>query len=120
MDVERELGKLKYHVKLLGSAIDWRENPTAAMVIQLDWSEEDLDRAEDIFEKYDQLLENDRSIHGLEKELKDTFGIGYQTVKTIILGFWRNSQFPDVCVEYAKQNEASEFREILKEARNPA
>jgi hypothetical protein len=120
MDVERELAKLRYHVRRLADAIDPREHPEAAMVVQLDWSEDDVERATDIFAKYAQLLQSGRSIHGLEKELKDAFGIvSYQTIKPIVLGFWRLSVHPDVCVEYAKQNECREFREILDEARNP-
>lgn len=112
--IEQELAKLRFHVKQLGEAIDDDEHPVTAMVIELNWSEEDLERAHDIFEKYDNQLESHGRFfeHDLEKELKDSFDIGYQTVKTIVLAFWRNHQWQGVCRAYAKQHDVSEFKEI--------
>ena len=85
------------------------------MVVALNWSEEDLERAEDIFEKFEKQLESSGGMmeHDLEKELKDTFKIGYQTVKTIVLAFWHNSQWQDVCKAYAMKQNVSEFKEII-------
>jgi hypothetical protein len=118
MDVEHEIAKLKYHVKLLGDAVDWHEHPIAAMVVALDWSEDDLDKAQDIFDKYDRQVEAGGPTGFFERELRDTFGIGYQTVKQIVLGFYHNSQFLDICCAYAKEQRVSEFREILRDCEN--
>jgi len=49
-----------------------------------------------------------------EMELRETFNIGYQTVKTIILAFFDNGQWGDVCTAYAKKFECVEFHRITR------
>lgn len=115
-DIEHEIEKIKFHISLIGEAIDHRNNPITALVISMNWNAKDLDAAHDIFEKYDRQLESKEEVswHAFEHELKDKFNIGYQTVKNIILAFYRNHQWTDVCRFYAKAYECVEFHEITK------
>lgn len=119
-DLIEELEKLKYHVRILGETIDYQAYPVESLILSMDWKEKDLNRAHDIFEKYDEKLVRREKIHWgeFENELKLEFGIGYQTVKSIILAFYRNHQWSNVCYEYAMSFEPStpvEFHQITRE-----
>lgn len=115
-DIKEEISKLKFHISLIGETLDYRTNPIPALVIQMNWNESDLDAAHDIFEKYDNMLEAKEEINwrAFEMELRDKFGIGYQTVKSIILAFYRNHQWTNVCTLYARSAECIEFHEITR------
>jgi hypothetical protein len=115
-DIEREIEKLKFHISLIGEAVDHRNNPITALVISMNWNAKDLDSAHDIFEKYDSQLESKEEVnwHAFEHELRDKFDIGYQTIKSIILAFYRNHQWTEVCRLYAKAFECVEFHEITR------
>ena len=115
-DIAKEIEKLKFHIRLLSETIDPSFNPIPALVIQLNWDDKNLDKAHDIFEKYDKQIEEkiDVSWHAFEHDLRDTFGIGYQTVKSIVLAFYRNHQWTEVCYQYAKEYECMEFHEITR------
>lgn len=118
--IQKQLDKLKYQLHLLGEIIDHREYPIPALVLALDWDDEDLNKAHDIFEKYDNKIEAKEEINwrAFEMELRDTFNIGYQTVKTIILAFFDNGQWQSVCAEYAKEYECVEFHRITRPKNN--
>jgi len=118
--IQKQLDKLKYQLHLLGEMIDHREYPIPALVLALDWDDEDLNKAHDIFEKYDNKIEAKEEINwrAFETELRDTFNIGYQTVKTIILAFFDNGQWQSVCTEYAKAHECVEFHRITRPKNN--
>jgi hypothetical protein len=115
MDTEQEIRKLKYHAKLLYQALG-EVDTYASLAIELDWTEADMSRAHDIFEKYDKQFQDTGNMDGgaLERDLRETFNIGYQEVKHIVCVFWKSNQWPDVCKSYAEQFRCSEFREILK------
>jgi len=115
-DIENEIKKLKFHISLIGETLDYRANPIAALIIERDWNEADLDSAHDIFEKYDNMLEEKKDVdwRAFEMELKKKFGIGYQTVKSIVLAFYRNHQWTNVCTLYARSAECVEFHEITR------
>ena len=115
-DIDAELEKIRYHLKLLGEAVDFREHPMAYLVVHLNWTESQLDRANDIFEEARNALDEGRGVNWgqFEHKLRDEFQIGYQTVKTIILAFHRNHQWTDVCKQYAEAYECSEFHEITR------
>ncbi|KZY36775.1 hypothetical protein A3754_24485 [Alcanivorax sp. HI0083] len=115
-DLESELNKIKFHINLIGETLDSRENPIPSLVIHMNWDESDLDSAHDIFEKYDSMVEAEEEVNwqAFEMELRDRFGIGYQTVKSIVLAFFRNHQWTEVCTLYAKAYECMEFHEITR------
>jgi len=114
--IQKQLDKLKYQLHLLGEAVDHREYPIPSLVLSLDWDDEDLNKAHDIFEQYDNKMEDGKEVNwrAFEMELRETFGIGYQTVKTIILAFFDNGQWQNVCIAYAKAYECVEFHRITR------
>ncbi len=114
-ELETEILKLKYHVKQLYQASE-NTKSYASLVIELDWSEDDVHAAHDIFEKHSHMIENGSLLNGgeLERELRDRFSIGYNEVKHIINVFWENSQWQDVCFQYAEQFPCVEFQKILR------
>lgn len=118
-EIAKDIEKIKYQITVLGQAIDHQTHPVAALIFSMNWGEGDVDRAHDIFEKYDEKLEAKESInwYEFEKELKDEFGIGYQTVKSIVLAFFDNHQWTDVCYGYAMSMEPTtpvEFHRITR------
>lgn len=111
-----EVEKLKFYINLIGSTLDSEKYPIASLVIQMNWSEKNLDEAHDIFEKYSNLMESNSEVNwgAFEADLKNKFNISYQGVKPIVLAFYRNHQWMDVCIAYAKAYECIEFHEITK------
>ena len=110
-----ELEKCKYHISLIKETIDSESHPIPSLVIEMDWTEDDLDAAHGIFERY-RVRQNEGSVssYGLERALRNKFDIGANTAKSIILAFFRARKCVDVCTEYAKANPCAEFDEILK------
>lgn len=118
--LENEIKKLKYHVSMLNTLEVYESNPIGSLVVSFNWSEKDLEKAHDIFEKYDKQLSQEKKVNGLhsliEQDFQIEFGIGYQRVKSIVLAFFRNNQWIDVCVEFVKSfngTEPIEYREIV-------
>ncbi len=120
-DLEGEIEKLQFQVRLLGEAIDSDENPIAALVTEMNWGENDLNDAHDIFEEVsNQLNKHITPDFGLfEEKLKDRFDISYQGIKPIVLAFYQNSQWLDVCEWYVRAHTMvpMEFREIAEAIR---
>ncbi|WII92214.1 hypothetical protein QEO94_05990 [Kingella negevensis] len=115
--LESEIEKLKYHISMLNTYSVYESNPVGSLVISLNWSENDLEKAHDIFEKYYNLLEDNQIINylSIEADFESEFGIGYQRMKSVILAFFRNNQWIEVCVAFVKSfngTEPIEFREI--------
>lgn len=102
-DINKKLEKLEFHVKLLAEELSPAESPIATLVIGFNWSEEELDLAHDIFERYDQQLSNEENInwHAFETEFKEKLNVSYQRLKSVILSFYRNRQWEAVCCAYA-------------------
>lgn len=113
--MHEEIEKLKYHVSLLADCLPVDDDSYARLVIARNWGRDDIERAHDIFEKYSKQMEGGTKLNGsaLESELEEAFGIGYQEVKGIVLTFWSNSQWTDVCRQYAEQHQCMEFHRIL-------
>ena len=116
-DIEQEIKKLKYKVKLLSSIVDYNQYPIEALMLSLDWDDQDLDKAHDVFEKYSNKIENKERIEWreFENELKEKFNIGYQTVKRVINAFYKNDQWTEVCYEYAKAFKCLEFHWLIED-----
>lgn len=123
--LENEIKKLKYHISMLNTFEVYESNPIGSLVVSFDWSEKDLEKAHDIFEKYDNKLSQEKKIDGLysliEHDFQVEFGINYQRVKAIVLAFFRNNQWINVCIEFVKSQgdmypiEFSEIVSYIKE-----
>ncbi|MHC2065889.1 hypothetical protein ACYFX5_00310 [Bremerella sp. T1] len=118
-EITRELEKLKFQVRTIGETIDTRKHPVESLILSLDWDEGEIDLAHDIFEKYDNKLEEGESVkwNEFEHELKDALKIHYQTVKSIVLAFYDNDQWTSVCYGYAMSFEPTtpvEFHRITR------
>lgn len=97
------LDKLEFHVKLLAESLNFDETPIASLVVDFDWSEEDLNLAHDIFEIFDTKLSNSEEIRwrDFENEFLKKLNITYQGLKSVVLSFYRNGQWVEVCHAYA-------------------
>lgn len=117
-DIRDQIERLKYQVRMLGETIDREDYPIHKLIISMDWGEEELEKANDIFEKYSEKLDQGEALisGAFEKDWKDQFGISYQGLKTIINAFYRNHQWTDVCEAYATQHDVVEFHGIRKHA----
>ncbi|MFG6447759.1 DUF1878 family protein [Roseateles sp. BYS180W] len=97
------LEKLEFHVKILAESLNHTENPIASLVVGFDWSLHDLNCAHDIFEMFENKMRESEKInwHDLEKEFYDRLNICYQGLKSVVLAFYRNGQWTEVCHAYA-------------------
>ncbi|EFN7494463.1 DUF1878 family protein, partial [Escherichia coli] len=55
-EISKEIEKLKYHIRILGESIDYHNHPVESLILSMDWDEKDINRAHDIFEKYDEKI----------------------------------------------------------------
>ena len=115
---KEEIAKIKFHINMLNTYQNYANNPIGSLVIEFDWSEKDLDKAHDIFEKYDKKI-SEGELNGdlyalMERDFKADLGLGYQEVKSVVLAFFRESRWVTVCVEFVKsyRYEPIEFSEI--------
>lgn len=118
-ELAEELQKLKYQVRVLGETVDYDAHPVESLILSMDWGEGDIDRAHDIFEKYDNKLEAKEPVNWteFEMELRTEYDTGYQTVKHIVLAFFKNHQWTNVCYGYAMSFEPTtpvEFHQITR------
>lgn len=111
-----EIEKIKFHIKLISESIDTRDHPIPSLVISKDWSEDDLDAAHDIFQKFDEKLESGADVNWVEFEgdFKKRFGMSYQGLKSVVLAFFWNGQWSGVCHAYATEHHCVEFSEITR------
>lgn len=119
--IEDRLAKLEFQVRLLAESLNPEESPIASLVIGFSWSEQDLDAAHDIFEKFDGLLTNEEKVnwHEFESDFNSRLGMSYQAVKSVILAFYANGQWEDVCRSYALSFGDSVPIELKKVTRSP-
>jgi hypothetical protein len=94
--------KLQYQVSILGNTVDHDTYPVEALILGMNWNRDDLNKAHDIFERWDNILEKGGrfSSHEFEHEFSEELGISYQGLKSVVLAFYRNSQWTNVCEAY--------------------
>jgi hypothetical protein len=94
-----EIDKLKYHISVLTETIDYNSHPVELLILSMDWGRKELNAAHDIFEKWDKILRNKGEIDqsNFESDFEDRLGLSYQRVKSVVLAFWKNDQWTDVC-----------------------
>jgi len=87
-EIEDELKKVKFHIETLADTLDVDQHPVESLIITFDWSNEDLDTAHNIFEKYDDLLQNKKKIRWsdlvLQRQNSLLEKLGSSTVSEII------------------------------------
>lgn len=118
-DLKDQVERLRFQLQMLAESLDHRTYPIQTLVINLDWGDEELTLALDIFEKYSSQLESGEKVSwvAFEGEFQDQLNISYQGVKSIILAFYRNRQWLDVCEAYAQVRDVAEFWEINDKTR---
>lgn len=121
-DMDRIIEKLVYHVSILGATIDHDKHPVEALILSKNWDETDLEKAHDIFERWDKRLEDGEkmSTGGFESDFKRELGVSYQGLKPIILAFYKNHQWTNVCEAYVDALGAStsvEYHSIKRRER---
>lgn len=114
--------KLAYHVSLLGETIDYKNHPIEALILSKNWSRSDIDKAHDIFERWNQRLEKGEamSTFEFESDFNRELGVSYQGLKPVILAFYRNDQWTNVCEAYVDAFGASpsiEYHSISRRER---
>jgi hypothetical protein len=94
--------KLQYQVSILGQTIDDKKYPLQSLIIEKDWSEEDVDIVDDIFDEWDKRLQKNENFSSgeFEKNFSDRLNVTYQGLKSIILAFYKNDQWINVCEAY--------------------
>jgi lipid II:glycine glycyltransferase (peptidoglycan interpeptide bridge formation enzyme) len=102
-ELVKDFKKLQYQVKVLSECMDYEKYPVEYLILSMNWDQSQINKAHDIFQKYDQKLKNQIGIRwfDFERALCDEFKINYQSVKSIILAFHRNQQWVEVCHGYA-------------------
>lgn len=118
-EIFEKIKKLEYHVSVLSECIDSDRYPVQSLILSLGWDSKQINKAHDIFQTFDEKLEKGEEInwYELEHALEDEFSIGYQTVKSIVLAFYNNHQWVDVCYGYAMSFEPTtpiEFHSITR------
>lgn len=115
-DIENEIKKIKYQLSVIAECIDYEKNPIPSLILYLDWGDDELNKAHDIFEIFENKLEKNEDISWGEFEgmFQKELNIGYQRLKSIVLSFYRNHQWISVCIAYAKAKECMEFHIITK------
>lgn len=114
--------RLSYHVELLGNTIDSHAYPIEALILSMNWNKEDLDKAHDVFERWETILESGEKMNNFkfEKDFEDALGVSYQGLKPIVLAFYRNSLWTNVCEAYVDSFDGKasiEYREIMNRDR---
>ncbi|WP_233983320.1 DUF1878 family protein [Pectobacterium versatile] len=118
-EIFEKIKKLEYQITILSECIDYDRYPVQSLILSLGWDSKQINKAHDIFQTFDEKLEKGEKInwHEFENTLEDEFSIGYQTVKSIVLAFYNNHQWVDVCYGYAMSFEPTtpiEFHPITR------
>jgi len=118
-EIIERLQKVEYQISILSECLDYERYPVQSLILSMNWDSKQLNKAHDIFQKYDEKLDKKEAInwHAFEHDLEEEFSIGYQTVKSIVLAFYNNHQWVDVCYGYAKSFEPTtpiEFHSITR------
>ncbi len=103
-EVSEAIKKLQFQVRTLGAAIDYEAHPFEALILELDWDQDDFDRAAFVFEQWDHKLREGvaMSAADFEQDFDNTFGVNYQGLKSIVLGMYNSGRWVDVCKAYVE------------------
>ncbi|MGE5341206.1 MAG: hypothetical protein ACM3SY_06960 [Candidatus Omnitrophota bacterium] len=119
--IKKDMEKIKFQIKNIGKAINYKDYPIPYLIIEMNWDEEDISRAYDIFKSYNDKLEKGEEVSWIEFELEfeKTFNLGMgrgrDALKSIVEAFIRNGQWKNVCIEYTKKNPSNELNSVISE-----
>lgn len=121
-DIIRAIGKLQYKVSILSQAVDYEKHPVEALILENDWDRGDINKAHDIFERWEKKLDagEKMSSFNFENEFDKELGVSYQGLKSIILSFYKNGQWTNVCEAYVDSfagTPAMEYHSIMRRER---
>lgn len=120
-EIAQTLEKLQFQISTIGQAMDYDRHPVETLIISMDWGRQELNGAHDIFEKWDEMLEGGEAMsrHAFEKDFSDALELNYQGLKSVVLAFYRNGQWTNVCEAYVDSFDgraSMEYREIVNRA----
>lgn len=121
-EIEKTLEKMKFQIATIGQSIDFDRHPVEALIISMDWGKGELNLAHDVFEKWDAKLEAGEGLssYAFEADFSDSLGLNYQEIKPVVLSFYRNGQWTNVCEAYVDSFDGKapiEYREIVNRPR---
>ncbi|WP_417453889.1 hypothetical protein [Kiloniella sp.] len=105
MNIDDEIEKLKFQVEMLGQAVDFEKFPITSLVFEFGWNKDQLDAVYNCFEEAENLLDDDSDSFNhawFEQLFHKSVGVGYQGLKAIVLSFYREQRYMNVCVAYVK------------------
>lgn len=122
-EIQQIIAKLSYQVSILGQTIDYQKHPVEALIFEMNWSDVELQKAHDIFERWDAQLEKGHPVqHGaFESDFKRELDVGYQRLKSIVLAFYRNHQWTNVCESFVDSfgmSPSLEYHSIMRRERD--
>lgn len=90
--------KLQYQISVIADTIDYDTNPVELLILSMNWDRKELNKAHDIFEKWDKILNEGGAVnqHQFESDFDRELGVSYQGVKSVVRAFYRNDQWTDV------------------------
>lgn len=114
--------KIQFQINTIGEMIDHKKYPLIGLIISMGWGRQDLNNANDIFENWSKKLENGEALerNEFEKNFSDSLGIDYQDLKLVILSFYRDNQWTNVCEAYVDSflvNTPIEYSDIMNRLR---
>ena len=121
-EIGKILEKIKFQIASIGQAIDFDRYPVESLIISMDWGREELNLAHDVFEKWDVMLEAGEGMNSsaFEADFSESLGLNYQGLKSVVLSFYRNGQWTNVCEAYVDSFDGKasiEYREIVNRPR---
>ena len=118
--LEETSKKQAYHIQCLKRAlmVTPEERSLDLLIVDYDWTEDDLSTVEDIFEYFDN--KKIWTAHEFESEFMNKMSINYQSLKPIINTFYTSRKWVTVCVKYVKSTgpcPSSEYNDIVNDIR---
>ncbi|MCV6608682.1 MAG: hypothetical protein OIF32_10745 [Campylobacterales bacterium] len=114
-ELKNELLKIKYHIRLLNKSIDREEYPLEALIVDMNWTENQFKACNKIFQKYDALVTKNGEVNSenFEFELKDQFDISKEKIRMVVNAFYKKDMWVGICFRYAEENQHPDFDDIF-------
>ena len=110
--------KEKYHFEILKQSVLGNQNAFDKIALVFDFDESQIDTLCDVFEEFEQ---KEFRYSELEQRLKETLGLDYQDLKSVIHYLYEDHRYTDVIGSYLRSNRdimgslSIEYNSIAKE-----